>query len=278
VLTFDLADNLPAIEADPTQLHQILMNLVINASEAIGERSGIIAVSTGMLACDRAYLRETWLDEQLTEGPYVFVEVADNGCGMDAGTRARVFDPFFTTKFAGRGLGLAAVLGIVRSHHGTIKLWSEPGRGTTFRVLFPASSRQAQSNGGRDDRDKAWHGSGTILLVDDEETVRAVGQRMLELLGFSVLTASSGADAVEVLSQHKDSVSGCILDLTMPRMDGEDTFHLLRSVKPDLRAMLSSGYSEEELAQKFGGTGFASFIQKPYTKTTLTAKLREMLA
>ncbi len=168
---YDLAPDLPAIDADDAQLRQVVMNLLINASEAIGDEGGLIQVTTGATTCDRAYLWETYLDHDLPEGLYVFVEVADTGCGMSEDTRKKIFDPFFTTKFTGRGLGLSAVLGIVRGHRGLLKVHSEPGRGTTFRVAFPASSRPAVSEASVR-TDSTWRGSGKVLVVDDEPLVR----------------------------------------------------------------------------------------------------------
>ena len=172
LLRYNFASGLPAIDADATQIRQIIMNLVINASDAIGERSGIISISTGAIYCDRDFLSETWLNEQLSAGLYAYVEVADTGCGMDKETLPRIFDPFFTTKFTGRGLGLAAVLGIVRSHKGAIKVYSEKGRGTTFKVLFPALEKPAEHSDGASVSGNEWRGSGMVLLADDEETIR----------------------------------------------------------------------------------------------------------
>jgi len=193
ILKLNFSANLPSVDADASQLRQVVMNLVVNASEAIGERSGVVTISTGAMDCDRAYLSEAWLDEQLPEGMYVFIEVADTGAGMEAETRTRIFDPFFTTKFTGRGLGLAAVLGIVRGHRGAIKVYSELGRGTTFKVLLPASQRAEAQEPGSAVRG-IYEGKGTVLLVDDDESVRAVGRKMLERIGFAVVTASDGAE------------------------------------------------------------------------------------
>ncbi|GAG07392.1 unnamed protein product, partial [marine sediment metagenome] len=196
ILKYDFAQSLPAIKADPTQIRQVVMNLITNASEAIGDDQGVISISTGVLECDRKYLSETYLDEQLPEGAYAYFEVADTGCGMDAKTLGKIFDPFFTTKFTGRGLGLAAVLGIMRGHNGALKVHSEPGKGTTFRVLFPCLDRPPEPSEKEAARTDPWRGSGTILLVDDEQPVRAVAKRMLERAGFTVLTAANGREAL----------------------------------------------------------------------------------
>jgi PAS domain S-box-containing protein len=270
-LRFNLAKSLPAIEGDATQLRQVVMNVIINASEAIGNESGVIAISTGSMDCNRAYLEDFWIDESLREGPYVFLEVTDTGCGMDEDTAGKIFDPFFTTKFIGRGLGMAAVSGIIRGHKGAIKLSSEPGRGTTFRILFPAGGAM-----GALVKDEViaseWRGSGVVLLVDDEEAVCAVGAAMLRALGFDVVTASNGIEALERY-RGSDEVRCVILDLTMPLMDGEETFREMKKLDPEVKVVLSSGYSEHDVTQRFVGRGLAGFIQKPYN----LAALREVL-
>jgi PAS domain S-box-containing protein len=277
LLRCQLAEGLPAIDADPAQLRQLAMNLVINAADAIGDADGIITISTGTMQCDEDSLRGGPLTAPPIPGRYVYLEVIDTGCGMDAKTQARIFDPFFTTKFAGRGLGLAAVLGIVRSHRGVLKVDSEPGRGTTFRVLFPASTKDAvpvQSDG----NPPPWRGKGTILLVDDEEPVRNVSGRMLERSGFAVLRAGDGLEAIELFRAHAAEIVCVLLDLAMPRMDGEETFKELRRIQPDVRVILASGYSDQEISQRFQNLGLAGFIEKPYRVEALTAKLREVLA
>ena len=277
VLNYNLAPNLPAIEADATQLRQVFMNLITNASEALGEKNGAITVSTGVMECDRDYLRGTYLDEELPEGLYIYCEVSDTGCGMDPKTRARIFDPFFTTKFTGRGLGLAAVLGIVRGHRGAIRVYSEPGRGTTFKILFPATRRAVKSPARPLMPDLIWHGKGLVLLVDDEETVRTVGRQMLERAGFNVLIAVDGRQALDIFTKQSNDITCVLLDLTMPNMDGEETFRELLRVKNDVRVILSSGYNEQEAIDRFTHSGLAGFIQKPYQFASLTQKLQQVL-
>jgi two-component system cell cycle sensor histidine kinase/response regulator CckA len=276
ILKLNFSPNLPPVDADASQLRQVVMNLVVNASEAIGERSGVVTLSTGAMDCDRAYLSEAWLDEQLPEGLYVFIEVADTGSGMDAETRARIFDPFFTTKFTGRGLGLAAVLGIVRGHRGAIKVYSELGRGTTLKVLFPASQHGEVREPTSLVRG-VYEGKGTVLLVDDDESVRAVGRKMLERIGFTVVTAADGADAIARFRERADDIICAIVDLTMPHVDGAETFRELRRMRPGVRVILSSGYNEQDVTQRFVGKGLAGFIQKPYQLTTLLAVMKEVL-
>lgn len=274
VLRLNLHRPLPPLEADATQLSQIVMNLVINASEAIGDKSGVIAITTGCMDCNRNYLKDVWLDENLTEGMYVYLEIADSGCGMDSDTRAKIFDPFFTTKFTGRGLGMSAVLGIVRGHKGAVKVYSEPGKGATFKVLLPASGRPAELSNAASRRDEL-QGSGTVLLVDDEETIRVIGAEMLKELGFTVVTAADGREAVEIFKSTPD-ISFVILDLTMPHMDGEQCFRELRQLDPSVKVIMSSGYNEQEVTEKFVGKGLAGFIQKPYRFLTLQDVIRRL--
>ena len=271
LLRLNLAPTLPAIEVDATQVRQVVMNLVINASEAIGENSGVIAISTGCMECDNNYLKDVWLTENLREGLYVYLEVADTGCGMDKDTMEKIFEPFFTTKFTGRGLGMAAVMGIIRGHHGAIKIYSEPGKGSTFKILLPASGKPATISNSDDFSDN-WKGDGTVLLVDDEESVRGLGKEMLQLLGFEVITANDGIEAVAVFKANP-SVSLVILDLTMPCMDGEHCFQELKQLRPDIKVIMSSGYNEQEVTQKFVGKGLAGFVQKPYNLPILKAAI-----
>ncbi len=277
VLRFSFLPDLPMIDGDATQLRQIVMNLVINASEAIGDRSGLIAVSTGVIHCDREYLNTTLDDQGLPEGMYAFIEVADTGCGMNEETRRKIFDPFFTTKFTGRGLGLSAVIGIVRSHRGTIKCYSEPGKGTTFKVLFPVSEHQIRETITPTTQTDHWRGSGTILVVDDEESILALARHMLVAMGFQVLTAENGRIGVDVFRAAKEPIRLVILDMTMPHWDGEETFRELRRIQPDVRAILTSGYSEQAATGRFAGKGLAGFIQKPYRFEDLKAIIRKVL-
>jgi len=273
LLRYNHCTPLPSMRGDATQIRQIVMNLVINASEAIGDKSGVISLTTGCLECNDAYLRDSWLSDPIPEGLYVFLEVSDTGCGMERETMAKIFDPFFTTKFTGRGLGMAAVLGIVRGHQGAIKVYSEPGRGSTFRIMFPAGSMPAELFGREDDNDRQWHGSGTVLLVDDEETVRALGSEMLKVLGYEVVTADDGRQGVEIFKARRD-IGLVLLDLTMPHMDGEQCFRALRQVDPQVKVVMSSGFNEQEVTQKFLGKGISGFVQKPYK----LSMLREVLS
>lgn len=276
VLKYHFAHELPPVEVDVTQLRQVIMNLIINASEAIGDRSGVIAITTGAMECDDRYLAESYLDEDLPAGFYVYLEVSDTGCGMDAQTRARIFDPFFSTKFTGRGLGLAAVLGIIRGHKGAIKVYSEVGKGTTFKVLLPAANAPVKPADTSPAEPAPWHGEGMILLADDEETVRALSKRMLETLGFTVVLAGDGRQAVDVFQQNADKISAVLLDMTMPHMDGQQAFTELRRIRPNIKVILSSGYSEQDAVERFAGKGLSGFLQKPYGLEELSQAMRKL--
>jgi CheY-like chemotaxis protein len=276
-MRYTLSPSLPAVDADATQMRQVIMNLLINASEALGEQNGVISIVTGSVDCDREYLQGMHLDENLPTGLYAYLEVSDTGCGMDAATVRRIFDPFFTTKFMGRGLGMAAVLGIVRGHKGAIKVYSEVGKGTTFKILLPALDVLPEPEESIIHETDRWRGSGLVLLVDDEETIRLLGQRMLERMGFSVVLASDGVEALEVYRARAHEITCVVLDLTMPNLDGEETFRELRRIDPKARVVMSSGYNQQDVVTRFVGRGLAGFVQKPYTIPELTAVMKLVL-
>jgi two-component system cell cycle sensor histidine kinase/response regulator CckA len=277
ILRFNLAPSLPPIRADATQLRQVIMNLVINGSEAIASRSGVLALTTGVARVDEEYLKGFRPDASPPPGDYVFVEVSDNGCGMDAATLTRIFDPFFTTKFTGRGLGLAAVLGIVRGHKGGLKVYSEPGKGTTFKLFFPVANGRAQDSTSPFPAPLAFKGTGTVLVVDDEETVRTVAARMLERLGFSVVLANDGREGMEKFRADPARFTLVLLDLTMPHLDGEETFRQMRMLNPGVRVILTSGFNQQEAVNRFTGKGLAGFIQKPFELGSLIQVIRSVL-
>ena len=277
-IQFYLQSDLPAIEADPTQIRRITMNLITNAAEAIGEGGGTIMLSTGVVDADRSYLSGTYFDDHLPAGRYVYLEVSDTGCGMSLETQARIFDPFFTTKFTGRGLGLAAVIGIVRAHHGALKVSSQPGLGSTFRLLFPVTDKtddevRAEKPVGV----PAGQSRGTILVVDDESGMRNLAGAILENSGFKVLTACDGGDALRVFQGHAGEVAAILLDLTMPVMNGEEAAVELRRIRAEVPIILSSGYSEQEVAARFAGKGLAGFLKKPYEPAELTEAVQRAL-
>jgi len=278
VLKFNLAPNLPPVDADASQMRQVIMNLVINASEAIGSRSGVISISTGMVRADRDYLDKIKFSSDLPEGEYVFLEVSDTGCGMDSETMSKIFDPFFTTKFTGRGLGLAAVLGIIRSHRGAIKVYSEPGKGSTFKILLPVANGAKIPKQPAEKTSFDFKGQGTVLVIEDEETVRAIICRTLESIGYSVVQAENGLVGVEKFTKATSPFQFVLLDLTMPHMDGEAAFRELRRLKPDVRVILMSGYNEQDAISQFAGKGLAGFLQKPFKLEELRQLLKKLSA
>jgi signal transduction histidine kinase/ActR/RegA family two-component response regulator len=265
-LKWDLAPELPPVTADPAQLRQIVMNLITNASDALGEASGTITLRTGVVQ----------RPQTPAEPPVsVFLEVSDTGCGMDTGTLQRIFDPFFSTKFTGRGLGLAAVMGIVESHQGHIRIRTAPGEGTSFKVVLPAVTGEADV-APRRRSGTGWRGKGTVLVVEDEEGVREVVGRMLERLGFHVIMAVDGQDALRVLDEHDGEVTAVLLDLSMPRVGGAETVRLLRQRSPELPVVLMSGYTEQDVASKLldGLGGSVGFLHKPFLSEDLSRVLR----
>jgi signal transduction histidine kinase/CheY-like chemotaxis protein len=276
-LRFTLAPDVPPVEADATQMRQVVLNLVVNGSEALGDRSGVIGVSTRAVDCDEAMLAAAVVNDTAAPGPHVCLEVTDTGAGMDRETLARIFDPFFTTKLSGRGLGLAAVMGIVRGHKGAIVVRSQPDKGTSFCVLFPRAGREAEAPSLESAPATSVRGTGTILLVDDEAAVRTTAKAMLERLGYRVVLAEDGRRAIEAFKTHQADIAGVLLDLTMPSMDGEETFRALRGIDARARVVLSSGYGEHDVEQRFAGLGLAGFIQKPYELHSLGSVLATAL-
>jgi PAS domain S-box-containing protein len=275
-LQFELEEDLPVVEADRGQLQQILMNLVINAAEAIGSHDGTITVASGVRVVDAGFMRAHPEASCLRSREYVALEVRDTGCGMDESVRAKIFDPFFSTKFTGRGLGLAAVHGIVRGHAGAILVSSQPGKGSVFTVLFPAAGRNMGENRSPVARRSA-KGSGTVLVIDDEEVVREMAKGALERNGYHVLVACDGPSAIDVFRRHPAHIDVAVLDLSMPGMSGEETLPELRKIRPDVKVLVSSGYNEAEAMAMFNGQRVSGFVQKPYTATSLAEKVKGAL-
>jgi signal transduction histidine kinase/ActR/RegA family two-component response regulator len=277
-LRSELAEGLPCIEADSAQIQQVIMNLVINGAEAIPEnRTGSVLIATGVQDVDAAYIRTTLPDTEIAEGRYVTLEVHDTGVGISPDQVRQIFDPFFTTKFTGRGLGLAAVKGIVRGHKGAIKVYSTPGRGTGFKLLFPASRHEARNTASAAGEQPLLTGSGTVLVIDDEEIVRCTAQAALERFGYKVLLADDGLQGVERFRELACEIDLVLLDMTMPAMSGEDTFRELRLIRPEVKVILSSGYNEVEAIRRFTGKGLAGFVQKPYTSARLAEAVKSAL-
>jgi len=279
-LHFKVSNDVPVIEADRTQLRQIIMNLVINASEAQGERVGDIVITTGVcIDCDLKYCQDPELHGTLSAGPHVFLEVSDTGCGITDDAMRRIFDPFFTTKFTGHGLGLAAVLGIVRAHKGALRVRSIVGKGTTFTALFPVSGLNTVSVLPKQvaPQVNVLRAGVVVLLVDDDEDVVVIARLLLEKLGCEVLVAACGRQSVELYREHRSRVDCVLLDLTMPEMDGDQTLTELKKIDPDACVILSSGYSEHSVAPRFVDRGIAGFVHKPYQLATLRAVLEKSL-
>jgi PAS domain S-box-containing protein len=272
---------LPIIRADAGQLQQVIMNLITNAAEAIGDQRGKIRLATGVATFDRHQLEQSRLEEKPAAGLYVWLEVRDNGCGMDEETLQKLFDPFFTTKFTGRGLGMSAVLGIIRAHKGAFLVESRPAVGTNIKVLFPvAADAPAISSPSGENAplpDIRPVSSNRVLVVDDEEMIRGVTIAMLEELGFEALAAASGEEALTLFCRESGNIDVVLLDQVMPDMDGVSVFKELRRIRPDIKVLLASGFSRQEVAERFSGLGLNGFLQKPYTLNILTEELTRLL-
>jgi signal transduction histidine kinase len=253
-LEFRLGYALPTVEADPNQVQQILLNLVSNSAEAIGETPGVITVRT-------AY-----------EGGKVCLEVRDTGCGMDAATRARVFDPFFTTKFTGRGLGLSAVAGIVRSHKGSIEVESVPDEGSTFRIALPPAARPHARRRVAEQPEQG----GTVLVVDDEEVVRRLAKAALEPCGYRIVQAANGLEAIHEVKRDA-AIDVVLLDLMMPVMSGEEAIDQLLEERPGLKVIVSTGYDEGLAVERFQDKRVAGYLHKPYTSRMLVEKVKRVM-
>ena len=275
-LALNLEENLPPIDADKSQMQQLLMNLIINAAEAYEDRPGVVTVSVALCRAGENAPQPLFGLAQLHPGTYVCVEVSDKGMGMDEETKAKIFDPFFTTKFAGRGLGLSAVLGIIRAHNGGIEVESERNQGTTFRVYFPPSASAAPREESKI-VNADLQGEGAILVIDDEETVRLTAVAALESYGYQVLTAFDGESGINIFRRHGAELSLVILDLTMPGLDGEAVLERLREMDPDARIILSSGFSASEATRRFEGRALSGFLQKPYTAQALGMCIKNAL-
>jgi len=275
-----IADKTALIEADVAQMQQVVMNLVINASEAIGFQGGEIAVYSGEMNVDAAYL-DSCFHEAAEPGDFVYIEIKDNGCGMDEATVEKIFDPFFTTKFTGRGLGMSAMLGIVRGHHGAIHIDSSQDQGSAIRVLFPSLGRYAEAE------TESQHASaeehvlhGLVLVVDDEEAVMEMAVAMLEELGFQTLRAANGLEAVNQYREQMNQanpIAFVLLDLTMPVMSGEQAFAELSQINPAVQVIISSGYAEDDVRDRFKGAQIAGFIQKPYMPAALEQGVQQVV-
>ncbi|MBN2723536.1 MAG: response regulator [Deltaproteobacteria bacterium] len=273
---YNLLSDIPLVEGDPSQIRQIIMNIMINANESIGEKHGVISVSTGITVLSSEYLLDTLGANDLEPGEYLFIEISDTGKGMDPATVSRIFDPFFTTKFTGRGLGLAAALGIAKSHGGAIKVYSEPGKGSSFKIFFPPCNTEIETFS-PDKEPDAFYGEGTVLIIDDEEWVRIVAGNVLQKFGYKIVTAKNGLEGLKLYAPDIKNIKLVILDMMMPVMDGKDTFRELKRLEPDIKVLLTSGYAENKALSRFQGKGLSGFIQKPFSPIDLMKKVTEIL-
>jgi CheY-like chemotaxis protein len=278
-LKMDLAEDLPMVDLDSAQMQQLLMNLVINGAEAIGDgRTGTVRVRTRLRDVDQDYIsRNHFAVDPAPPGRYVAIQVEDDGCGMEESVRRHIFDPFFTTKFTGRGLGLAAALGIVRGHKGSIRIESEPGKGTMFEVLLPAGAERAAEAPEVASPRGELRGAGAVLVVDDEELVRKLAKATLTHFGYTVLEAVNGAEAVEVFRSRADEISLVLLDMMMPVKGGEEALEEIRAIRAEVPVIGSSGFNESLAKERFGGHGLTSFLQKPYSARVLADRVKQAI-
>jgi CheY-like chemotaxis protein len=276
-LSFDLAPTVLAVEADVTQVRQVLLNLVTNAAEAIGDGPGLVTVRTRLLELEESLLKRACIQTNVRPGPHACLEVEDNGSGMDERVRTKLFDPFFTTKFSGRGLGLAAVLGIVTSHRGTILLRTAIGKGSCFTVVFPLARGPAESLPRPPESSRQpFRGEGAVLVVDDEEPVRRVTSEVLRSLGYKVYEADGGRSACELYREHGEAIRVVLLDLTMPEMSGEQTLRELQAINRDVKVIVLTGYTEDEARLRFVQGDLAGFLTKPFVRDELVATLESI--
>ncbi|MFQ5767693.1 MAG: response regulator, partial [Acidobacteriota bacterium] len=275
-----LGRNLPAVIGDPGKIRQVVMNLILNASESIGDAPGTITLVTRVVSPGEGLAPSGKEPGRSPQSGYLCLEVTDTGCGMDQETRDRIFDPFFSTKFTGRGLGLAAVMGIVRGHGGSIDVRSQPGHGTTFTILLPAggtplpSEARAEALGPVQAR---VAGQGTILVADDDPAIREIARLILERSGFEVLAAGDGQEAVDLFRQEGTRIDSVLLDMTMPGLDGKEALQQIHDVDPTARIILMSGYSAGDVTDRFPGDELAGFLQKPFRAVELIEKVRSVL-
>lgn len=270
------------VRNDPDQFRQVMVNLISNAAEAIDNDQGVVSITTGIMFCQDSFLRQTFSGESLHEGDYVFVEVSDNGCGMDDDTRQKIFDPFFTTKETGRGLGLSTVLGIVRGSKGAISVdtrSTEPRKGTTIRVLFPNLEVSNEASGEKTmSMTHRTKKTSTVLLVDEDEVVNELGKDMLEELGFEVRTALTGRRAIETFAADPFGISCVMMDMNLPDISFDHVLTDIKRLRADIPVCITSGYLDENMKLLVKNMSITGFIQKPYTLAQLSSGIKKALA
>ena len=274
-----LSTHIPYINGDASQIRQVVMNLIINASEAIGKEHGEIRVSLATTAIEIGQSEQDYNGNSIPPGEYICLEVTDNGSGMDEETRWRIFEPFYTTKFTGRGLGMSAVLGIIKSHGGALQLYSQLGQGTTFKVYLPVPKKNSTEYEGQKQfiPSAPWQGSGTILLVEDEEQIRLIAKALLKKFGFTVLEAVNGKEALELYQRNATDITLVMTDMGMPIMDGYELFHQLKKINPKLPIIVSSGYGDAEVSSRIDIDDIAGLISKPYNPNQLREVLKRVV-
>jgi PAS domain S-box-containing protein len=277
-MELEVRGDVPEITGDNAQIQQIIMNLIINAAEAIGDKNGTIKITLGKIAVMAGQGDADFLGNAINPGCYTCLKVSDNGCGMGVETQKRIFEPFYTTKFTGRGLGMSAVLGIIKSHDGFLLLSSAPGIGTTFKIYFPSRS-------GADSGEAVPQAAlapvakchGTILLVDDEDALRSIGSTLLKKMGFATVSAANGLEALEIFREHDGRIDLVLLDLLMPEMGGVEVYRRLRELSAPLPVIICSGYSVEDVLQDIGNDPLVAVCQKPYKYEQLRDTLIKLL-
>ena len=274
----DLASDVPLVHGDASQLRQIVMNLIINSSEAVGEDQGEVIVSLKNITFSPGDLNKDHLGKVIPPGRYVCLEVTDNGCGMDDETKRRIFEPFFTTKFTGRGLGMSATLGIITAHKGSLQLTSRPGSGTTICVLLPIQKAASVSPESlQKDASQLWQGSGTVLLVEDEEQIAILAKAMMTRLGFTVIVAANGREALESYRINAADIAVVVTDMGMPIMDGYTLFRELKNLDPKLPIIISSGFGDSVVTSKIAREEISGMLSKPYNFEQLRDVLRSVM-
>jgi CHASE3 domain sensor protein/CheY-like chemotaxis protein len=275
VIKTEVSGDISMIKGDVNQLNQVVMNLIINASEAIGTEQGEVDVLLTRYRVIAGKTFKDYRDQVIPAGEYVCLEVTDNGGGMDEETKEKIFEPFYTTKFTGRGLGMSAVLGIIKSHAGALQLFSQLGQGTTFKIYLPALSNEhnVSEKESSSAHSVSWKGSGTLLLVEDDENIRPLAKEFLEILGYTVLEAVNGKEALKMYKNNSAEINLVFTDMGMPVMDGYELFEKLKKIKPELPIVVSSGFGDTEISTKLGQDNLAGFVSKPYSLD----KLREVM-
>ncbi|MEI7851590.1 MAG: response regulator, partial [Kiritimatiellales bacterium] len=277
-IQYCLAKNVSRIRGDVSQIRQVAMNLITNASEAIGDRPGVIAVSIREIELKAGELEKTVPPGGLPAGRYVRLEVSDTGDGMSEETMQKIFDPMFTTKITGRGLGLASLLNVVQRHNGAVEVKSQPGRGSVFLVYFPAEE-EAGDEGGEvaQAAGSEWRGFGTALVADDEKAIRNIASALLQRFGFRVITAADGFDAVDLYTGNAAEITLLLMDLNMPRLNGLEATERIRHINPKVPVLFMSGYSREQVMERFGQHPYTDFVRKPFQSSELLNGIRSVM-